>query len=159
MSAPDAGRDEGSGSAAMSRLIRVEFAVRWRDLDAFNHVNNANFLTYLEEARLRWLDSLGGPWIDAAVAPLLAAVQVNYRRPIGWPGSVAVELFAERVGNSSLTFGHRIVAADDAGCVHADGNTVLVWIDRASGRPCPLPAAVRAAAQPSGWIQPELPSA
>ena len=146
-------------ATAPPRLLRVVFEVRWRDLDAFNHVNNANFLTYLEEARLRWLDTLPGPWIDATVAPLLAAVQVNYRRPIAWPGSIAVELYAERVGNSSLTLAHRIVAADDDTVLHADGNTVLVWTDRGNGRPCPLPPAVRSAVQTSGWIQPDAPSA
>ena len=44
--------------------------VRWRDLDAFNHVNNATFLTYLEEARLQWLESLDGEWLTHTSAPV-----------------------------------------------------------------------------------------
>ena len=36
-------------------LFVAQLAVRWRDLDAFNHVNNSSYLTYLEEARLQWL--------------------------------------------------------------------------------------------------------
>lgn len=138
MSAPATG-----DAAVPRRLIRVPIDVRWRDLDAFDHVNNANFLTFLEEARLRWFETLPGPWIDESVAPLLAAANVNYRRPIGWPSRVAVDLWVERVGNSSLTIGHRIVDADDESVLYADGNTVLVWIDRASGRSCALPASVR----------------
>lgn len=126
-------------------LFRMPIELRWRDLDAFNHVNNSNFMTYLEEARIRWFDSLGEAWITDDYAPLLAAVQMNYRVPIPYPASIVVELYSERVGNSSVTVGHRIVS-DDGRIVHADGHVVMVWIDRASGRPTPLPDSVRNAA-------------
>ncbi|MFN3841746.1 MAG: acyl-CoA thioesterase [Rehaibacterium terrae] len=124
-------------------LMRAPIPVRWRDLDAFNHVNNANYLTFLEEARLQWLQSLPGPWVSEDVAPVLAAVQINYRRPIEWPAQLIVELYGERVGNTSITIGHRIVAENDPGIVYCDGNAVLVWIDRHSGKAAELPDAVR----------------
>jgi acyl-CoA thioester hydrolase len=126
-------------------LFRMPIALRWRDLDAFNHVNNSNFLTYLEEARIRWFDSLDEEWVTERTAPLLAAVQVNYRVPIPYPSSVMVELFAERIGNTSVTISHRIVSEDGA-TLYADGHVVMVWIERASGRPTPLPESVRRAA-------------
>lgn len=125
-------------------LFRMPLALRWRDLDAFNHVNNSNFLTYLEEARIRWFASWNGEWVNDAIAPLLAAVQLNYRLPIPYPAEVVVELFADRIGTSSVTIGHRITS-EDGTVLYCDGNVVVVWIDRASGRPVPLPAAVRAA--------------
>ena len=123
-------------------LIRMPIELRWRDLDALNHVNNSNFMTYLEEARIRWFDSLSEPWLTDSVAPLLAAVQMNYRVPIPYPARVVVELFGDRVGSSSVTLGHRIVS-EDGTVVYADGHVVMVWIDRASGRPTALPEAVR----------------
>lgn len=123
-------------------LFRMPIELRWRDLDAFNHVNNSNFMTYLEEARIRWFDSLGEAWVTDATAPLLAAVQMNYRVPIPYPSSVVVELFADRVGNSSVTIGHHIANADGT-VLHADGHVVMVWIDRATGRPTSLPEAMR----------------
>lgn len=129
-------------------LFTMPIALRWRDLDAFNHVNNSNFLTYLEEARIRWFDSLGEEWVNQQVAPLLAAVQINYRQPIPYPAGVVVELFAERVGNTSVTLGHRIMSEDGA-ILYADGHVVMVWIDRASGRPTPLPDSVRRASSAS----------
>jgi len=122
-------------------LFRLPIELRWRDLDAFNHVNNSNFMTYLEEARIRWFDSLGEPWLTESTAPLLAAVQMNYRVPIPYPSRVIVELFADRVGNTSVTIGHRI-ASEDGTVLHADGNVVIVWVDRGSGRPMALPEAV-----------------
>ncbi len=132
-------------------LFRMPLELRWRDLDAFNHVNNANFMTYVEEARIRWFSSATNDWFTDEHGPLLAAITMNYRIPIPYPAQIAVEMFAERIGNSSLTIGHRIVGAStgaqgDAETVYADGNAVLVWIDRGTGRPVPLPTGVRKAA-------------
>lgn len=127
------------------RLIRVTMPVRWRDLDAFNHVNNSKYLSYLEEARLHWMMSVPGMGMDDHVAPVVAAAQLNYRRPITWPSQVLIELFVERLGNTSLTVGHRIVDAEDAGVMYCDGHVVMVWIDRDSGAAAALPEAVREA--------------
>ena len=135
--------------AADTVLSRMPVTPRWRDLDAFNHVNNSNYLTYLEEARIRWFASWDGEWVNDAIAPLLAAVQLNYRRPLGYPSQCVVELFAERIGSSSLTIGHRILS-DDGVTLYADGHVVMVWIDRASGKPVPLPDTVRDALREKG---------
>ncbi|MDR6992674.1 thioesterase family protein [Luteimonas sp. 3794] len=130
-------------------LIRMPIELRWRDLDAFNHVNNSNFMTYLEEARIRWFDTVGEPWVTEETAPLLAAVQMNYKVPIPYPSKIVVELLADRLGNSSVTIGHRIVS-DDGATLHADGHVVMVWIDRKTGRPVALPESVRAKALAAG---------
>ncbi len=135
--------------AVKQPLIRVPLSVRWRDLDAFNHVNNAKFLSYLEEARLRWMMSIPGEWLDERVAPVVAATHVDYRRPIEWPNELVIELFVERIGNTSLTIGHRISKADDGSVLYADGNVVMVWIDRHGGQAAPLPESVRAACVPA----------
>ena len=133
-----------AGSPARQPAFRMPLAMRWRDLDAFNHVNNASFLTYLEEARIRWFAHWDCEWVTQAFAPLLAAVQLNYRMPIPYPADVVVELYTDRIGGSSATVGHRIVSADGA-TLYCDGHVVMVWIDRASQRPMPLPPEVRAA--------------
>ncbi len=125
-------------------LFTLEMDLRWRDMDAFNHVNNASYLGYVEEARVRWFASLSTDWAAEAAAPVMAAVTMNYRRPITWPETVRVELFAERVGGKSLTVGHRIVSATRDDVLYCDGHTVLVWITRA-GESVPLPASVRGA--------------
>jgi acyl-CoA thioester hydrolase len=134
--------ETADGAVAWPRLARVAMGIRWRDLDAFNHVNNSTFLTYLEEARLQWLAGIGGTWIDEARAPVIAATQVNFRNQLQWPGEIVVELFRERVGTTSLTIAHRIAGTDGTRVV-SDGHVVLVWIDPRSGRPVALPDAVR----------------
>ena len=144
------GSDAPGAAAAdvgLRALARVSMTVRWGDLDAFNHVNNATFLVYAQEARLAWLAGIDGPWFDESMMPVVAAAQVNFRRQLAWPGRIVVELVTKRAGTSSLTIAHRIVAEDDDDCIYADGEVVMVWIDPASGRSVPLPPAIRAACQ------------
>ena len=130
---------------AASKVFRVPMPVRWGDLDAFNHVNNARYLTFLEQARIEWFETIGEPWVTDEYAPVLVSSLLNYKRPIEYPASVFVELFTERLGTSSVTLGHRIVAAD--GTLHFDGHAVVVWVDRRNGKPTPLPAGVRRASE------------
>ncbi len=131
-------------ATAAPSLFEYRIAVRWRDLDTFDHVNNSNYLTYLEETRVQWLRTLVADWGGQPTAPVLAASQLNYRAPINWPAEVRVKLYAERLGTSSLTLAHRIESLDGS-VLHCDGSVVLVWIDRASGKPAPLPDALRTA--------------
>lgn len=129
----------------MSRpLFSLDMDLRWRDMDAFNHVNNASYLGYVEEARVRWFKSLSADWAGEAAAPVMAAVAMNYRMPITWPELIRVELLAGRVGAKSLTVEHRIISSTREGMLYCDGHTVLVWITRA-GESVALPEAVRAA--------------
>ena len=130
---------------APKRLIDCVIDLRWRDLDALNHVNNSAFLTYIEEARLQWFGQLQGPWFGETWMPVVAAVHVNYRAQLAWPGRIAVQLYCERLGKSSLTVAHRIVDANDAEKLYSDGHTVLVWVNPADGKSVALPESVRKA--------------
>ena len=132
-------------NAETGTLFRIPIALRWSDLDALNHVNNARYLTFLEQARIEWFDTVDEPWMTDEMGPVVATATLNFRRPIEYPASIAVELLTERLGNTSVTIGHRIVAAD--GTLHCDGHVVAVWINRRSGKPVPLPAAVRRASE------------
>ena len=83
--------------------------------------------------------------MDDHSAPVVASATLNFKRPIAYPAQVAVELFTDKLGTSSVVIGHRIVAAD--GTVHCDGQVVAVWVDRQTGKPTPLPPGVRRASE------------
>ena len=121
-----------SNTQETPQTFRVPFAPRWGDLDAMNHVNNATYLRYLEEARIQWLNAQDTAWFDAENAPVLASATVNYRLPIEYPAELVIDLFATRIGNSSL---------------HSDGHVVVVWVDRRTGKPSALPESIRRAAE------------
>jgi acyl-CoA thioester hydrolase len=126
-----------------SPLSELDIDVRWRDLDANHHVNNAMYLSYLEEARVVWLNQIIADWKVTGGVPVLAAVQLNFRRPIGYPARVRVRQFVRRLGRSSLTLGSTLSDSNDESCVFADGEVVLVWADPIAGTSMPLPEALR----------------
>ena len=120
---------------------RIE--VRWSDMDAFRHVNNATYLTYLEEARDQWLvDRIG---TDATNTFVLARVAVDYRSPVTQDDDVIeVSLEFERVGRSSLATRERIVVPHD-GRLAVEAEAVLVHFDWQTGASLPIDDDLRAA--------------
>ena len=109
---------------------RIE--IRWRDVDAFRHVNNAVYATYLEECRdelaEQVLEGVGDPWDY-----VLARVAINYRRElIQADDIVVVGCAVDRVGNSSVTLREEIRTL--AGELAAEAEAVIVARDPASGR-------------------------
>jgi acyl-CoA thioester hydrolase len=120
---------------------RIE--IRWADLDVYGHVNNAIYLTYLEEVRDEWLGgTLGDP--DQVWNWVLARVEIDYRRELALADDIAVATCRlDRIGNSSITTQEEVRTLD--GELAAKAKAVLVALDRESGRSRPLTAAERAA--------------
>ena len=90
--------------------------VRFRDLDALAHVNNAVFLTYLEQARFHFLQHLGVARIEDAPSLILARVEIDFRSPAGFGDEIDVGVRTGRIGSKSfelefaLRVGERVVA-------------------------------------------------
>lgn len=118
---------------------RIE--IRWRDVDAYQHVNNAVYATYLEEVRdgllRRALSGVGDPW-----EWVLARVAVDFRRELKLEDE-AVVAWCEiaRVGTSSVTLREGVLAA--AGWVAAEAEAVVVAWNREAGGSRPLTDAER----------------
>ncbi len=138
-------KEEGKLMSEHKVLARITISVRWRDMDSMGHVNNAKYISYLEEARVRWMLGVQGVAMTDRIAPVVAATNVNYKQPLIWPNDITVELFVERLGTSSVTIGHRIFDQKDDSKLYSDGNVVVVWIDTQTGKTAALPDAVRAA--------------
>lgn len=130
----------------MKPVYTHRLEVRWGDMDAVGHVNNATYLTYFEQARIGWFDSVEVVAMNRSRGPVMANVTCEYRRAIVYPAQLLVEVSVGTPGNSSLPTGYRIVDASDPSIEYAVGGSVLVWIDYTTGKAVPLPDAVRALA-------------
>lgn len=113
-----------------------EIEIRWRDMDAYRHVNNAVYATYLEECRDEWVDSvlgeIGDPWDF-----VLARVAIDFRRELTQDDvAIVVTCAPVRIGNSSVTLSEQIRTRD--GELSAEAEAVLVARDRETGRSRPL---------------------
>ena len=113
---------------------RIE--IRWRDLDPYNHVNNAVYLTYLEEARDEWLErTLGNE--DAAWGYVIARVAIDFRRELTQDDDTVVATCTlARLGNSSVTTKEELRTG--GGELAAEAEAVLVAVDQESRQPRPI---------------------
>jgi acyl-CoA thioester hydrolase len=124
---------------------RVE--IRWKDVDAFGHVNNAVYATYLEECRDEWLDAALGDG-EAAWDFVIARLAIDFRRELRLEDdAVEVRCRLERIGTSSVTTREEIVARGE---LAAEAESVLVARDRERGGSRPLSEAERAAFERAG---------
>jgi acyl-CoA thioester hydrolase len=118
---------------------RTTLQVRFRDIDAFKHVNNAVFFSYVEQARIRYLLDVLQPDRPFDRLPLiLARVELDYRSPITFGEEVEVETRVDRIGRSSIAMSHRMTARPD-GRLAGDVQSVLVTYDYDAARPMPVP--------------------
>ena len=102
--------------------------VRWDDIDALGHVNNAKYLTYIQEARFLW-----SPIIEMVVA----RAEVDFIEAIYEGGRFYdINLWVESIGNSSFTMAYEVVG--DNGVVHAKVKTVQVVVSMETMKSRPL---------------------
>jgi acyl-CoA thioester hydrolase len=116
--------------------------VRFSDLDAMGHVNNAVVVSYMEQARFQWWRTFLGGRKFQEEGFLIARVEVDYRIPILLGDDVRVELHCTKVGNSSFELSYRLTKGL-GGELAAEGKTVQVMLDFVTNRPRPLAAPTR----------------
>lgn len=114
--------------------------VRFGDLDPQGHVNNAQFLTFIEQARFAYLIKLGlfdgRTFID--LGWIVADVHIAFRSPIFMNQTVRVGARVTRLGNKSLSFSHQI-EDEQTGQVLAQAEVVMVSFDYHTHTSGPIP--------------------
>jgi acyl-CoA thioester hydrolase len=119
--------------------MEVTIPIRWRDVDNYGHVNNAVYLTYLEEARDRWVRDT----LDADVDFVIVRIAIDYRRELSQDDEeVTVSCRGVGYGTSSIRTAERITAK--AGWVAAESESVIVAHDPGARSSRPLTDAERA---------------
>lgn len=117
--------------------------MRWSDMDAYGHVNNVVFLTYLEEARVDMLFGLGADLGAKALAEgvLVARHEIDYRAPLVYHArGVDIEMWVSAVKGASFEIRYEV---RDEQTLFARAASVLVAYDLGAGRPRRLSDAER----------------
>jgi acyl-CoA thioester hydrolase len=157
--------DEAAPAAASARRLHVPIPLRWGDLDALGHVNNASMLKLLEEARLRafWRPEDGTDAAPTAVfdmsvlegggthATLIARQEIEYLRPVPYgQRPLDVQLWIGGIGGSSVEVCYEVWSpqGEQPQDLYARATAVVVLVDTASGRPTRWEPAVRSAWAP-----------
>ena len=113
-------------------MHQKEIEIRWRDVDAYRHVNNAVYLTYLEEVRDEWLEGVLGSDSESLWDFVLARVAIDYRSELTQEDDIVVaRCRLERIGSSSFRTKEELLALD--GRLAAEAEAVIVARNRAAG--------------------------
>lgn len=123
--------------------VWVPVQIRYRDLDALAHVNNAVYLSYLELARVTYVEQRIGHVPPQAYTFVIARIEIDFLAPLHLGDELAVGIKPSRVGRSSFTFGYCLVETRSARAV-ARAQSVQVYFEPETGQARPLPAAWRA---------------
>ena len=82
--------------------MHVKLQTRWRDLDAFGHVNNAVFATYIETARGTLFKKWDLPYDGKGKSLTVAAIAINYHKQLKHPTNIIIGQSISRIGNTSF---------------------------------------------------------
>ncbi len=129
--------------------FETEVPVRYTDVDTYGHVNNATYATYLEEARIDYLEAVLGDEARSLAADsaegdgvgiVVASLELDYRHSVGLVETVTVGVRVPRLGESSFPIEYEVRSDGE---VAATGETTMVAYDRAANASRPLPDAWR----------------
>lgn len=121
------------------KTIIAPITVRFRDIDAMGHVNNALFLTYFEEGRKAFLDEVFGIIEPAQYPFILARISCDYLKPIGLEDAAALRVWVSDIGAKSFTFVYELFDPGNDTCVYAKGMSVMVYYDYDVKKAIPIP--------------------
>ena len=127
----------------MSPIYSHRIDVRFRDCDPLGHVNNAVYLTYLEQARLHCWRALWrfGEADSSIPGVIMARAEIDYRRPAHFGQTLEIRISLAAIGRTSFTYDYEIV--DEANALVASARTVQVMYDYEAAKPVPIPDDVR----------------
>ena len=128
------------------KLVHTErIALRWGDMDAMGHVNNTLYFRYMEQARIGWFEALvphAEAWKSTGI--VIVNASCNFRKPMNYPGTVEVKVFAGAPGGSSVPTFYELSIENE---LYADGAAVVVFIDMQAQKPVRIPERIRSLLQ------------
>jgi acyl-CoA thioester hydrolase len=125
-------------------VFETRIPIRWGDMDALGHVNNATYFRYLESARVDWLEQLDAMRAADGQGPVIVNAFCNFYQQLTYPGEVVVRLFVSDPGRATFETWATMARADAPEVVCAAGGATTVWVDYRQQKAVSLPAHIRA---------------
>lgn len=127
--------------------VQVRLPVAYVDMGMFNHVNNANYFRYFEDARARYFDEVGisEMYSKTGIAAVLAEVKCKFLKPLVYPDNLVVGAKVRSIGQTSFIIEYLIVS-EKVG-VAAAGEGVVVMYDYKISQKTSVPAELRTTIQ------------
>jgi len=128
-----------------NKIFSTDIDVRFRDLDAMGHVNNAVFMTYFEEGRKNFSKNIFKVSDLSDFTFILAHIRCDYLKPIKFNDNITLQMWVKHIGNSSFSFGYKLIDSKDESLVYATGESVQVCYDYTADLSMAVPDMMREA--------------
>ncbi len=119
------------------KKFQCSIEVRFADLDAYGHVNNAKYFTYLETARTKLFLENFVDFMNEGVLFIVVRAECDFKKPIRLQDAVQIGLWVSTVGKTSFEVDYLI--EDPQGRLYATAKTVMVAFDQKKNQPTALP--------------------
>lgn len=110
--------------------VELSLHVRWGEMDALGHVNNAFYFKYFEDARIEYFKHLDYETFSASdeVGPVLAQISCQFKRAIVYPDTIRIRTWVVKIGNSSMQMDYSVFSESQNAEV-ATGSSIVVMIN------------------------------
>ena len=125
-------------------IFSTDIDLRFRDVDAMGHVNNAVYFTYFEYGRVQFFYSEPQKAKFLGFAFILAHVSCDFIRPVTLEDRVTLQMWVSKIGGKSFQFRYRLIDATDPATHFATGESVQVCFDYQTNTTIPISEALHA---------------
>ena len=127
-------------------VFQMHIQIRWGDMDAMGHVNNAVYFRYMESLRIEWFRRLGCLAGPDGQGPVIINAFCTFMRQLEYPGDVLATHYvgpASAMGRSTLDTYATLARADHPDRIDAEGGATVVWTDFKAQKSLAMPEAMR----------------
>ena len=125
-------------------VFETRIAVRWGDMDAMGHVNNATYFRYMETARIDWFRSIGCVPDAQGEGPVIVNAFCNFYRQFEYPDEVLLKMYVSDPGRTTFESWATMEKVAEAGVVCAAGGATTIWVNFPQQKAVGLPDWIRA---------------
>lgn len=121
----------------------MRFKVRWGDMDAMGHVNNAMYFRYLETARIDWMVEAGMAPTPGGQGPVIVNAFCNFHQQLAYPDEVLLKMYVSDPGRTTFETWGTMERISAPGVICAAGGGTVIWVDFPRQKAIELPGWVR----------------
>lgn len=125
-------------------VFEMRIPVRWGDMDAMGHVNNAVYFRYMEVARIDWFQTLDLLAEGAPTGPVIVNAFCNFYRQFQYPDEVLLKMYVSDARRTTFETWTTMENAAEPGVIRAAGGATAIWVDLAQQKATELPERLRA---------------
>ncbi|MEX8193944.1 acyl-CoA thioesterase [Comamonas guangdongensis] len=129
------------------QVYETRFPVRWGDMDAMGHVNNAQYFRYLETARIDWMRSIGLNPDPSGQGPVIVNAFCNFYQQLSYPDEVLLKMFVSDPARTTFETWATMERVAQPGVICAAGGGTVIWVDFPRQKAADLPGWIRSMAR------------